>query len=89
MGPGASPHIRQSPDSDAPHYPPVISVAALPPTCLHRLDTHPGRVYTAHHSGQYDQTRARARPRPGHPGRLRGPLLHHGGRPAPAGRRHV
>src|SRR5216684_942098 len=71
------------------HYPPVISVAALPPPGLHRLDTHPGRVYTAHHSDQYDETRARARPRPGHPGRLRGPLLHHGGRPARAGRRLV
>ncbi len=85
--PSACRHTRPSPDSDAPHYPPVISVAALPPPGLHRLDTHPGRVYTAHHNDQYDETRARARPRPGHAGRLRGPLLHHGGRPARAGPR--
>jgi len=39
------------------HYPPVISVTAPPPPGLHRLDTHPGRVYTAHHSDQYDETR--------------------------------
>jgi len=44
-------------------------------------------VYTAHHSDQYDETRARARPRPGHPGRLRGPLHGLGGRPDRPGHR--
>ncbi len=35
-----------SPDSDAPHYPQVLSVATLLLPSLHRLDAHPGRVYT-------------------------------------------
>jgi len=85
----ASRHTRPSPDSDAPHYPPGSSVAALlppdPASSRHAPGTgvygSPSGVYGSLYSDQYDETSARARPRPGHPGRFRGPLLHHGGRP--------